>query len=176
MFRFDVCVVGGCGRVGLPLAVAFADKGLKVVIHDLDKEKLAQVKSGVMPFREEGCQEKLQSVLKRTLSIGDNPTCISESHFIIVTIGTPVDKHLNPDFSAMLAFFKNLLPHLVAGHYIVLRSTVYPGTADKVHRFLEESGVCNPRVATSSESGRNHHGVAFGTKNAHSLEAPRGFA
>ena len=34
MFRFDVCVVGGCGRVGLPLAIAFADKGLNVVVHD----------------------------------------------------------------------------------------------------------------------------------------------
>jgi UDP-N-acetyl-D-mannosaminuronic acid dehydrogenase len=141
MFRFDVCVVGGCGRVGLPLAIAFADKGLNVVVHDLDREKLGKVRTGVMPFREEGCQEKLQQVLNRTLLIGDGPACVSESRFIIVTIGTPVDKHLNPDFSAMLAFFRNLLPHLVSDQHIILRSTVYPGTADKVHRFLEESGA-----------------------------------
>jgi len=94
-----------------------------------------------MPFREEGCQDKLRQVLNRTLSLGDGPTCVSESRFIIVTIGTPVDKHLNPDFSAMLAFFRSLLPYLVSDQHIILRSTVYPGTADKVHRFLIESRV-----------------------------------
>ena len=141
MFRSDVCVIGGCGRVGLPLAIAFADKGLNVVIHDLDKDRLAKVKAGVMPFQEEGCDEKLRQVLNSTLVIADGPACMSESRFIIVTIGTPVDKHLNPDFSAMLAFFKSLLPYLVSGQHVVLRSTVYPGTADKVDRFLRESGV-----------------------------------
>ena len=43
MFGFDICVVGGCGRVGLPLSIAFADKGLNVVIYDSDKRTLKRV-------------------------------------------------------------------------------------------------------------------------------------
>jgi len=60
MFDFDICVVGGCGRVGLPLAIAFAGKGLNVIIYDLDKDRIAKVQSGTMPFIEAGCQEKLK--------------------------------------------------------------------------------------------------------------------
>lgn len=141
MFAYDVCVIGGCGRVGLPLSIAFADKGLTVVIYDLDKDRTAQVEAGTMPFREEGCQEKLEAVINRTLTTSDSPDSVSQARFVIVTIGTPVDKHLNPDFSAVLMFFKRTLPYLVAGQHVVLRSTVYPGTAEKIDRFLKENSA-----------------------------------
>lgn len=131
MFKYDVCIVGGLGRVGLPLAVAFADKSLNVVIYDLDKNKAETVKKGLMPFLEEGCEDKLKKVVNKNLIIADAPDVISRSKYVIVVIGTPVDEHLNPLYSAMLDFFESLLPHLVKGQYVILRSTVYPGTARK---------------------------------------------
>ena len=141
MFRFDMCVIGGCGRVGLPLSIAFADKGLNVVVFDSDKDRMDKVRAGIMPFLEEGCEAKLKCVINKTLTTTDSPHSISESRFVIVTIGTPIDNHLNPDFPAMLTFFKDLLPYLTYGQHIILRSTVYPGTTEKVDKFLKESGA-----------------------------------
>ncbi len=51
---FDVCVVGGCGHVGLPLSIAFALRGKRVAIFDVDREKVVAVGRGEMPFMEEG--------------------------------------------------------------------------------------------------------------------------
>lgn len=141
MFNFDICVVGGCGRVGLPLAIAFADKGLKVVIYDVNKERMDKVKSGIMPCLEEGCEEKLSRLINRNLVTADSPVTISQARFIITTIGTPVDSHLNPLYSDMANFFQNLLSHLVDGQYLVLRSTVYPGTAERINNLLRQSRV-----------------------------------
>jgi UDP-N-acetyl-D-mannosaminuronic acid dehydrogenase len=153
MLRFDVCVVGGCGRVGLPLAIAFANKGLNVIIYDLDKNRIDKVKGGIMPFNETGCQEKLSRTINRNLVATDSPDSISKSRFVIVTVGTPVDRHLNPLYAEMLNFFRSILPYLTDGQYMILRSTVYPGTAQRIDKFLRESRVnvhlafCPERVA-----------------------------
>lgn len=141
MFNFDICVVGGCGRVGLPLAIAFADKGLKVVIYDVNKERMDEVKRGIMPCLEEGCEEKLSRLINRNLVTTDSPATISQARFIITTIGTPVDSHLNPLYSDMANFFQDLLSYLVDGQFIVLRSTVYPGTAERINDLLRQSRV-----------------------------------
>ena len=58
-FERDVVVVGGCGHVGLPLGLAFADRGLKVALFDLNGAAVDQVQSGVMPFSEAGADEVL---------------------------------------------------------------------------------------------------------------------
>lgn len=140
MFDYDVCVIGGCGRVGLPLSVAFADKGMKVVIYDLDKARMDIIRGGTMPFLEEGCAEKLKQTINKTLTTTDNPNFISQSKYIITAIGTPVEAHLNPQYTAMVNFFKDMLPYFVKGQYIILRSTVYPGTAERINRLLKDNG------------------------------------
>src|SRR6266851_2440959 len=63
MERFDVVVVGGCGHVGLPLALSFADCGYKVGIDDIDQAKIEQVRSGTVPFLENGAEELLRKIL-----------------------------------------------------------------------------------------------------------------
>jgi UDP-N-acetyl-D-mannosaminuronic acid dehydrogenase len=63
-FSRDVCVVGGGGHVGLPLALTFADSGLKTVIYDINRRVVDAIKSGQMPFTEEGAQEILDRVLE----------------------------------------------------------------------------------------------------------------
>jgi UDP-N-acetyl-D-mannosaminuronic acid dehydrogenase len=141
MFKYDICVIGGCGRVGLPLAVAFAGKRLNVVIYDINKNKIDMVKRGIMPFLEEGCEEKLREVVNKNLTLSDSPDVISQSKNIIVVIGTPVEVHLNPQYSAMIEFFENFLPYFVAGQYVILRSTVYPGTAERINEFLKSRGA-----------------------------------
>lgn len=153
MFEFDVCTIGSCGRVGLPLSIAFAAKGLKVALYDIDGKKIDLVNKGMMPFLEEGCEERLRKVIGDSLIIEQNPVVISKSKFVIVTIGTPVEEHLNPQYPAMKNFFVSIMPYLVHGQYLILRSTVYPGTAEKINELLKESGLqvyltfCPERIA-----------------------------
>src|ERR1700744_6507776 len=53
-FAADIAVIGGCGHVGLPLAIAFADRGARVVIFDVSEEAAATVNAGQLPFDEPG--------------------------------------------------------------------------------------------------------------------------
>jgi UDP-N-acetyl-D-mannosaminuronic acid dehydrogenase len=153
MFDYDICVVGGCGRAGLPLALAMADRGHQVMVYDLDRNRVAQVNQGILPFREEGCGELLKRVVNKNLLATNDDEFISKSKFIIVIIGTPIEEHLNPYYTGIIKFFQNLHPRLVAGQYIILRSTVYPGTAKKIDSYLkkENPGVhltfCPERIA-----------------------------
>lgn len=152
-FLYDVCVVGGCGHVGLPLAITFARRGLKVSVHDINKAAIESVRAGRMPFLESGAEPQLREVIGKTLDVGDDPILVSQSRFVVVVIGTPVDEHLNPTFHAMRRFFNGLVPHLVDGQCVVLRSTVFPGTTRKVHDLLTAAGLdvrvafCPERVA-----------------------------
>jgi UDP-N-acetyl-D-mannosaminuronic acid dehydrogenase len=152
-FSHDVCIVGGCGHVGLPLALTFADRGLKVSIFDINDRVVQQVQAGRMPFLERGGEEVLRRVIDRTLIVANDPNLISLSRYVIVVIGTPVDEHLNPTFHAMSRFLSELLPRLRDGQCLVLRSTVYPGTTDKIREMVGATGrdirvaFCPERVA-----------------------------
>src|SRR6266540_4320165 len=93
----DMVVVGGCGHVGLPLALAFADAGLKVGIHDVDAEKMARVEAGEMPFMERGAPELLANVLSTgRLSFSAESAMLRQTRVVVLVIGTPIDEFMNP--------------------------------------------------------------------------------
>jgi len=152
-FLYDVCVVGGCGHVGLPFALVLADSGLKIAVQDLDEAKVQQVMSGHMPFMENGAQEILERVIGNNLWAKNDPSQISNSRYVVVVIGTPVDRHLNPNFADINDFFNTISPYLVDNQHIILRSTVYPGTTEKVKSILDSAGkrlsitFCPERIA-----------------------------
>jgi UDP-N-acetyl-D-mannosaminuronic acid dehydrogenase len=151
--EYDVCVVGGCGHVGLPLAISFADRGLRVVIHDINDRAVDLVRAGRMPFRERGGEPALRRVIGRTLEAANDASLVSRARIVVVVIGTLVDEHLNPTRHALRRFFLKLLPHLVDGQCLVLRSTVCPGTTDQIDALIRRSGkdvrvaFCPERVA-----------------------------
>ena len=153
MNKYDVYVVGGCGHVGLPLAIAFADKGLKVCIYDINKKTLNKIANSKMPFLETGAEQILKNTVGKTLFTSNDLKDISNSKFIITVIGTPVDEHLNPKFTLMMDFIRTLLPHLRDEQYFILRSTVFPGTTEKINTFLKKNGkkvyvtFCPERIA-----------------------------
>jgi len=152
-FEHDLCVVGGCGHVGLPLAITFAQNGLDVAIFDINERTVERVRSGRMPFLEPGAEPILKTVVGKTLHVGTDPKAVSRSEHVLVIIGTPVDEHLNPTFHEMRRFLDDLSPHLRDGQTLILRSTVYPGTTERLNQLLEESGkrvhvaFCPERVA-----------------------------
>ena len=153
-FDLDVVVVGGCGHVGLPLAIAFAERGLQVGIYDINPAAVEEVRSGIMPFDEPGAEEALQRVVSSShLRPTTDAAVVSDAEHVVVVIGTPVDEHLNPDPKVVPAAVEDLAAHLRPGQLLVLRSTVYPGVTALVERRLSNLGLdvdvafCPERIA-----------------------------
>ncbi len=154
MGRVDVAVVGGCGHVGLPLALAFAGRGLRVAVYDTSQRAVEMVNSGRMPFQEPGAQEALASALAGgQFTAGTDPAVLRQAANVVVVIGTPIDKHLNPEALGVPEEIEKLSPHLVSGQLLVLRSTLYPGVTRMVERLFQEQGLqvdvafCPERIA-----------------------------
>ncbi len=152
--RHDVVVVGGCGHVGLPLAIAFADSGLDVAIYDVDELAVKKVENGELPFMERGAGAPLQRALDAgRLSAGTDPAVIAEADAVVVVIGTPVDEHLNPDPRAVSRALRDTIRYFEDGQLLILRSTVYPGVTRCVERLFAEHDLavdvafCPERIA-----------------------------
>jgi UDP-N-acetyl-D-mannosaminuronic acid dehydrogenase len=151
--KLDLLVIGGGGHVGLPLAIVFANAGLKVGIYDINGQTLAKINKGIMPFKEEGAEPLLKKVINKNLFTYSSPDPISKAKNIVIVIGTPVDEHLNPLFTQMKDLISGLMGHFRDGQTVILRSTVYPGTTEKVANIFKEHGkkvnisFCPERVA-----------------------------
>ncbi len=153
-FEKDVVVIGGCGHVGLPLAIMFASKSLKVVAFDTNTQVVATVNSGSMPFDEPGADDVLKQVLAtKSFTASSDRQFVSLAEHVVVVIGTPVDEHLNPDPEAVPNVVMSLLDVLKDGQHLVLRSTIYPGVTKLVEKVIASSGkkidvsFCPERIA-----------------------------
>ena len=132
----DVAVVG-LGRVGLPLALSFADRGLDVVGIDNDPARIGAVREGRMPFQETGAQALLDRVHGRgRLSLSERVADAAQARQIVITLGTPSFSHIEIDMRDIRSALDDLLGVLAPGHSLILRSTVAPGTTDFVAGYL----------------------------------------
>jgi UDP-N-acetyl-D-mannosaminuronic acid dehydrogenase len=130
----DVAVIG-CGRVGLPLALAYADRGLRTIGIDTDAELLAAVRARRMPFEEPGAAEILQRVdIEWSVRAAD----AAQADAIVLTLGTPSFSHIEIDMRDIRTVLDDLLPVLRPGHLLVLRSTIAPGTTEFVAGYIEK--------------------------------------
>jgi UDP-N-acetyl-D-mannosaminuronic acid dehydrogenase len=143
----DVAIVG-LGRIGLPLALSFADRGLRVLGVDIDRERLAALRARHMPFREHDAEDLLARVCDSgRLSLTDRVAEAAAAPDIVFTLGTPSLSHIEIDMRDIQAALDDLLPVLGAEHLIVLRSTVAPGTTDWVAGYVEQRRGLRPHVA-----------------------------
>jgi UDP-N-acetyl-D-mannosaminuronic acid dehydrogenase len=132
----DVAVVG-LGRVGLPLALSFADRGLSVLGVDKDPVRLGAVAEGRMPFAETGAQEVLDRVHSRgALALTDSVADAAGARHIVITLGTPSFSHIEIDMRDIRSALDDLLGVLRPGHSLILRSTIAPGTTEFVAGYL----------------------------------------
>jgi UDP-N-acetyl-D-mannosaminuronic acid dehydrogenase len=153
-FDRDVVVIGGCGHVGLPLAIAFADRGARVGIYDVSETAVNMVNSGQLPFDEPGAAETLRRVVaEERLRATTDASIVGTAEHVVVVIGTPVDEHLNPDQQAIPIALGGCAPYLRDGQLLVLRSTVFPGVTALVEKMIASLGVeievafCPERIA-----------------------------
>ena len=129
----------GLGRVGLPLALSFADRGIRVLGVDHDPAVLASLHAGRMPFEESGTQELLERVLAGgCLELAERAVDAARCEDIVITIGTPSFSHIESDLRQVRAAVDDLLPMLRPGHALILRSTIAPGTTEFVAGYLEK--------------------------------------
>ncbi|MEV6653447.1 nucleotide sugar dehydrogenase [Streptomyces sp. NPDC051219] len=151
----DVVIIGGCGRVGLPLGIALASRGmLSVTLYDIDATAVDKVNNGTMPFAEEGAAKPLrEAVDEGRLRATTDAASVATAENLVVVVGTPVDEHLNPDLGAVPRALERCADHLSDGQLIMLRSTVHPGVTALTERLLERLGknvdvaFCPERIA-----------------------------
>jgi UDP-N-acetyl-D-mannosaminuronic acid dehydrogenase len=153
-FELDAVVIGGCGHVGLPLAIALASRGAQIGIYDVSQAAVDTVNSGQLPFAEPGAAGPLRdAVTAGTLRASADPAIVASAEHVIVVIGTPVDEHLNPDQAAIPNALGGCAGSLRDGQLLVLRSTVYPGVTALVEKTIAALGVdldvafCPERIA-----------------------------
>ena len=129
----------GLGYVGMPIAVAFAKKGIDVVGFDLNKAKIDLYKSGVDPTKEIGDE----GIKNSTVYFTSDEKDLQKVKFHIVAVPTPVNTDHTPDLTPVIGASQIVGRNLTRGSYVVFESTVYPGcTEDVCIPILErESGM-----------------------------------
>ena len=129
----------GLGYVGMPIAVAFAQKGVEVIGFDLNKNKIDLYNRGIDPTHEVGDD----AIRNSTVEFTADPEKLREAKFHIVAVPTPVNLDHTPDLAPVIGASELLGRNLTKGSIVVYESTVYPGvTEDVCIPILErESGM-----------------------------------
>lgn len=129
----------GLGYVGMPIAHAFAKKGIDVIGFDLNREKIELYKAGIDPTKEVGDEEIKNTKIQFTADENE----LKKAKFIIIAVPTPVNTDHTPDLTPVIGASEIVGRNLSAGSIVVYESTVYPGcTEDICIPILEkESGL-----------------------------------
>jgi UDP-N-acetyl-D-mannosaminuronic acid dehydrogenase len=149
----SVVIVGGCGHVGLPLGLALADHAMHVTLLDIDGRKVEQINAGGMPFIEQGAEPLLRRLIGRSLVATLDDTCLHHADVVITVVGTPVDKHLNPNVNELYRSMDHVIACMKDDSLLILRSTVYPGVTKLIYERIRTLGrrihlaFCPERIA-----------------------------
>ena len=134
-----ISIIGGAGHVGFPLGLIFSSNGYKVNLIDKNNENINKINIGIPPFLEEGGKMLLKKMLKyKRIKATNKMLDIIDSKYIIICIGTPINKNLDPKLKNFLDFFKTLKKYINRNQIIIIRSSVYPGICDKVYNIIKD--------------------------------------
>ncbi|MGQ0792997.1 MAG: nucleotide sugar dehydrogenase [Deltaproteobacteria bacterium] len=133
----SVAVIG-LGYAGLPVAVAFAEKGVRVVGVDIDKNKVRSLAEG-RSYVEDISDADIKMCLAH-LRPTDDFSEIADVDAVIICVPTPLNKTREPDISYIISASRSVAAHLRRGMIIVLESTTYPGTTEEVLKPMFEEG------------------------------------
>mgnify|MGYP001202791861 CR=1 FL=1 len=132
----------GLGYVGLPLALAFASVGTKVIGFDVDPDKVSAISSGTSYLNHIKSSEIKRFVDENLFRATEDFSKLREVQDILICVPTPLTKYREPDLSAVLNTGRVISKYLQRGHLVVLESSTYPGTTDEdLSKVLQESGL-----------------------------------
>jgi UDP-N-acetyl-D-glucosamine dehydrogenase len=147
-FRAREAKIGviGLGYVGLPLSLAAAEKGFRVLGFDIDPSKVELLNAGQSYIRRIGAEGIAALRNQGRLEATDDFTRLSEADAVILCVPTPLTRQREPDLSFVVRTTETLAPHLRSGQLVVLESTTYPGTTrDVMQPILERGGLRSGR-------------------------------
>jgi len=135
----------GCGYVGLPLALRFADVGQRVTGFDTDKEKITKLNAGQSYIQHISADKINQHVQGKRFDATTDFTRLREMDAVLICVPTPLDERREPDLSYVEKTAQSIAPNLQRDQLIVLESTTYPGTTEElVLPILEKGGLRCP--------------------------------
>ena len=153
-----VIAVIGLGYVGLPLAVAFAERGFPVVGIDVDAAKVASLNQG-QSYVQDIPSKRLEGIMVKGEGHNPQPSALNlpaagrfaattdyrilaQCDAAIICVPTPLNKTRDPDVRYIISSGESLAQHIHRGMLVVLESTTYPGTTEELLRpMLERSGL-----------------------------------
>ena len=146
-----ICIIGGCGHVGLPLGLVLAEKNFVVTLLDINKYTIDLINNKIVPFQEDGAVEILNQVLNKNLFVTADKEVIKEQDVIIFITGTPVDEHHNPKIHEVMNVIEKYMPLMNKEQLIILRSTIYPGTTEIIEQKFHRYFNAKPKLAFCPE-------------------------
>ena len=135
----------GCGYVGLPLGLRFAEAGHRVVGFDTDPSKVEKLNQGQSYIGHIAGSRVQQYVRSKHFSATGDFARLADMDAVVICVPTPLDQRHEPDLSYIVQTAQFIQPHLQRGQLIVLESTTYPGTTEElVLPILEANGLRCP--------------------------------
>jgi UDP-N-acetyl-D-glucosamine dehydrogenase len=140
----------GCGYVGLPLALRFADVGHRVTGFDTDKSKIEKLNAGQSYIQHIPAEKIRQHVQGKRFDATSDFTRLREMDAVLICVPTPLDQRREPDLSYVEQTAIAIAPNLQRNQLVVLESTTYPGTTEElVLPILEKGGLHCPISSVS---------------------------
>jgi UDP-N-acetyl-D-glucosamine dehydrogenase len=132
----------GAGYVGLPLACAFAQAGFRTIATDNDPKKVRAISEGSSYVEDDFVSRTLPELVQSRIleATNDSSETASLVDFAIITVPTPLNERDEPDLSHVLEVTKTIADQIVPGKFVILESSVYPGTTDGVLKPILEGG------------------------------------
>ena len=153
----------GCGYVGLPLALRFAETGQRVTGFDTDPGKVEKLNAGQSYIQHIPAAKIAEHVKGGRFGATTDFTKLREMDAVLICVPTPLDERREPDLSYVEQTALSIAPNLQRGQLIVLESTTYPGTTEElVLPILERGGLrCPITRAAGSENVATDYYLAF---------------
>jgi len=134
-------IIGGCGHVGLPLAVAFAERGARVASYDIGAEAVDAVNDGRLPFREPAAELPLRRAVSagRLVASADPAVVAAAEHVIVIISG--LDEHAPGQPDSIRAALARCSDQFRDGQILILRSVETPGTTAIAEKMVASRGI-----------------------------------
>ena len=132
-----ICIIGGCGHVGIPLGLALAKCGFDVTLVDVNAEAVAMLNACKLPFKEDNAEDILNAHMGKNLRATTDMQKVREQDAVVFVTGTPVDEHHNPKIGDVVKIIELYLDLLRADQLVILRSTIFPDTTAIIDELLK---------------------------------------
>lgn len=133
-----ICIVGGCGHVGIPLGLALASRDFTVTLLDINENVVNEINNHKLPFIEKDADVLLQKHIGKNLFATTDKNVVKSQDVVVFVTGTPVDEHHNPKISDVLKVIRAYLPLMNKNQLVILRSTIFPGTTEVIDNILKK--------------------------------------